>query len=130
MLVSSIKLLIHFLSFIDVSLYTLLIYVTSFVILLCRVPFIQITMRSFITILLTLTASAPFVSARCKISAATGDLGGFGQAFGISANKADANSQSDVTIFNTNSAFGQTRAVRVSPSFPINLTTMAKNRTN
>ena len=55
-------------------------------------------------VLLGLTLS-PMISAHCKITAASGDLGGKGTALGITANS--GNSQSDVTVFNSGS-FGET----------------------
>ncbi|OCL07801.1 hypothetical protein AOQ84DRAFT_377360 [Glonium stellatum] len=64
----------------------------------------------FSTLTFFLVFSTPLVSAHCKINAATGDLGGKGEAFGISASAADANSQSDVTVFSGNTAFGATQA--------------------
>ena len=50
--------------------------------------------------------------AHCKISNAVGDAGGKAVAFGISAKAADANAQSDVTVFNNKqNKFGQTQTV-------------------
>ena len=54
----------------------------------------------------------PLVAGHCKITAASGDLGGKGTALGITAN--DGNSESDVTVFSGTQAktFGDTPGVR------------------
>ena len=64
----------------------------------------------FSTLIFFLALSTPLVSAHYKIS---GNLGGKVEAFGISAAAADANSQSDVTVFSSNIAFGATQAICV-----------------
>ena len=64
----------------------------------------------FSTLIFFLALSTPLVSAHYKIS---GKLGGGGEAFGIAAAAADANSQSDVTVFSSNTAFGATQAICV-----------------
>ncbi|XTI90847.1 hypothetical protein V2W45_1345494, partial [Cenococcum geophilum] len=46
-----------------------------------------------------------------RINKISGNLGGKGEAFGISAAAADANSRSDVTLFSSNTAFGATQAI-------------------
>lgn len=53
----------------------------------------------------------PLVTGHCKITSASGDLGGKGTALGITAN--DGNSQSDVTVFQGSQAdsFGETPGV-------------------
>ena len=65
--------------------------------------------------LLLASGVLPLVAGHCKITAATGDLGGKGTALGITAN--DGNSQSDVTVFSGRQAktFGDTPDVRLNP---------------
>jgi hypothetical protein len=62
---------------------------------------------------LGLLASASLVAGHCKISAATGDLGGKGTGLGIDPT-VDPNSESDVTVFSGSQAktFGETPGVR------------------
>jgi hypothetical protein len=72
----------------------------------CAVDY-PLIMRSFIYLL---AVGLPLVSAHCKISNAVGDLGGKAVAFGISGNKADSNSQKDVTKFSNGNTFGATQA--------------------
>lgn len=52
---------------------------------------------------------APFASAHCLISKVTGDAGGNGTGFGVTAS--GINSLADVTVFKAATGFGATSAV-------------------
>jgi len=68
-------------------------------------------MRSLLLSTSVLVLAVTHVSAHCKISNAVGDAGGKAVAFGISGNKADSNSQNDVTRFSGKDKFGATQTV-------------------